>query len=69
MRNGRMGGWVEGTHMRGCADSKDRVYTRRRVGVELDVENLDWLDESASACRYLSRRTPSLVVALREGSS
>lgn len=29
--------------MRGCADGEDWVYTGRRVGVELDVENLDRL--------------------------
>jgi hypothetical protein len=30
-----------GTHMGACADGKDWVNTRGRVGVELDIKNLD----------------------------
>jgi hypothetical protein len=45
-------GASQSTHMRGCAYGKDWVDTRSRVGVELDVENLDRL-ERVRACRYV----------------
>jgi hypothetical protein len=45
-------GASQSTNMRGCADGKDWVDTRGRVGVELDVENLERL-ERVRACRYV----------------